>query len=544
MSLESKLGQQMYELLPEVFRTRDNTDYDANGNVLKLGDTAAFLDVHGIFLDKIKATLQQRLVDSFPDVPLDGGPVCQDWLLPYFADLLDVRLVSPDAEGQRQEIANAIAWRKGKGTLRVIEHITEAISGKEAVLQEGWRRVASTPRIGMPMRPDAASGVNLDVSPAGKQVAAIGSRYPGLPAMMADLRWSARALQAPTGDPLVKSSRFGEMATTQWLHANPHAVSCFSGSYEDISRRCVDFRTPDWRRGHIHPGRVLIYLPPYAGFFTAGIKGVNWSKDEIENQSAAFKKRIRIYKDQKGVTVFRNKSLDSGAFVPVRIRGMIELGKDHEGDADADTWRFEGVILENSVIVHGGRLELAQCAARKVVLHSVDLQRPLLTATDSLFKTIENPRALSRLEYCTVLQRTVSEAIVASDCIFIGYIQKDRPSLAPPAAGCIRFSSVHAKQAGGGAQIFRASISRDEVRMFSMKFGDPGCGVLHPETRDAICFGAEDGGEMGTYHHRHYCLRWKAVIDKLGDYMPIGIEPVLIPDERLGCTPPENSLST
>ena len=170
------------------------------------------------------------------------------------------------------------------------------------------------------------------------------------------------------------------------------------------------------------------------------------------------------------------------------------------------------------------------------------LNQPLLSATNSLFKTIENPRALSRLEYCTVLERTVSEAIEASDCIFIGYIQKDRPSLAPPVAGCIRYSRVHPKQAGGGAQLFRASISRDYIRMFSLQFGQPGCSVLHPESRDSLCFGAEDGGEMGAYHHRHYCLRWQAIVNKLGDYMPLGIEPVLIPDERLACKPPKNSL--
>ena len=38
---------------------------------------------------------------------------------------------------------------------------------------------------------------------------------------------------------------------------------------------------------------------------------------------------------------------------------------------------------------------------------------------------------------------------------------------------------------------------------------------------------------MGAYHHKHYALRDEAVIDKLNDYLPVGIEPVLIPDIRL-----------
>ena len=542
MSLESKLGRQMYELLPEVFRARDNNVYDADGKVSEAGDTARFLDAHGVFLDLLRATLEQRLADCFPDTPLDGGLVCQDWLLPYFADLLDVRLVSPDAEGRRREIANAIAWRKGKGTLRVVESISEAIGGEEAELQEGWRRVAMTPRIGMPMRPDAASGVNLDVAPDGSEVAAIGSRYPGLPAAMVDLRWSARALQASATDPLARDSCFGEQETTFWRHANPHGVPCFSDSYEDISRRCVDLRTPDRRLGHAHPKRVLIFQPPEQGFFPPDVKSVNWTRGEILNQSAAFQKLVKIFVDRNGVTVFRNRSLDEGSFVPVRVRHVIDLGDGEEGNPDAGIWRFEGLILAHRVIVHGGCLQLEKCAVRKVLLHSRDISRPLLDATDSLFKIIENPRALSRLEYCTVLDHTLSEAIEASDCLFVGYIRKDRLSPAPPAAGCIRFSRVHPKQAGGGAHIFRSSVSRDAVSMFSRTFGEPGCGVLHPESSEAVCFGAEDGGEVGAYHHRHYCLRRKAVLDKLGDYMPVGMEAVLIPDERLGCKPPTSSL--
>ncbi len=79
----------------------------------------------------------------------------------------------------------------------------------------------------------------------------------------------------------------------------------------------------------------------------------------------------------------------------------------------------------------------------------------------------------------------------------------------------------------------RAPISWHKTDRRPARFGEAGYGVLHPATSESIRFGAEDRGEMGAYHHRHYALRDEAAIDKLSDYLPVGIEPVLIPDIRL-----------
>ena len=92
-----------------------------SGTVQEPGDLARYLDACGELLDALKGTLEQRLADAFPDNPPPGERACQDWLLPYFADLLDVRLVSPEVQGRRNEIANAVAWRQRKGTLSVVE---------------------------------------------------------------------------------------------------------------------------------------------------------------------------------------------------------------------------------------------------------------------------------------------------------------------------------------------------------------------------------------------------------------------------------------
>ena len=71
------------------------------------------------------------------------------------------------------------------------------------------------------------------------------------------------------------------------------------------------------------------------------------------------------------------------------------------------------------------------------------------------------------------------------------------------------------------------------------KFGEYGTGVLHPEAPRSIRFGAEDGGEMGTYHGRRYSSAAEAVRSKLEDYLPVGLQAVLIPDPRLLSAPPE-----
>jgi len=64
-------------------------------------------------------------------------------------------------------------------------------------------------------------------------------------------------------------------------------------------------------------------------------------------------------------------------------------------------------------------------------------------------------------------------------------------------------------------------------------FAEPGYGVLSLETSGAIRFGAEDGGEMGACHHRFYSLKAEAMLDKMREFLPIGIEPVLIHDAHL-----------
>lgn len=516
---EPQLGNVLYQIPPTVYRNRDS------------GDLKKYLAASGEMLDRVYATLQQRLADNFPDNPNDDATmselVCQDWLLPYFAKLLDVRLVSPLVKGRRDEIANAIAWRQRKGTIAVIEQIAQAIAQTEVVMHEGWKRIAITPRINKPLLPATAYGYNSE-PPTDKP--SLAARHPDLPATTVDFRCPSRAVETDAGNPAAQFITVdGE--THIWRQTSLHGTPCFPNSFEDVSRRTVDFRDPNWQRGHFHPRRVLLFAPPPAGFFPPNLISVNWAAEPTDT----FKEYIAIDTSDDKVTIYRNKTFGSENFVPVGINQIIELGSVGEADPNAHTWRFEGVILNHTVTVQGGRLELEQCAARKVEIHSIDEDQPVLTARSCLFEAIQVARGLSQLEYCTVLTDTLSEVVNASDCIFLDIIRKDHVPITPPEQGCIRFSRITPQQKAGGMLL--QQVTTKPVVMFETQFGKHSCGILHPETPKAIISGAEDGGEMGAYHNNYYSLINAAILDKLKDFMPIGITAALIPDNRLLETP-------
>jgi hypothetical protein len=138
--------------------------------------------------------------------------------------------------------------------------------------------------------------------------------------------------------------------------------------------------------------------------------------------------------------------------------------------------------------------------------------------------------------------------LLASDCLFAGDLAltgppDDRPS-------CARFSRVPEEAASEPNLLLPSTTSaepvffdfetcRDGGPRPSTDFGEAGHGVLHPATPEAIASGAEDGGEMGAYHHHRTSLARAAVLAKLGEFLPVGMEAALVPDPRLLAPLPE-----
>jgi hypothetical protein len=486
--LTTAIGKQLYRVLPEVYRTRDGEETGGQE------DLARFLDACGELLDRIRATLDQRLADSFPDNP-PAGTACQPWLIPYFAQLLDVRLVSPDEKGRRDEVANAVAWRQRKGTLTVIEQIAEAVGQMEAEVGEGCGRTAATPRIGMPRLPAGALGEEPAFDDFQRHPL-WAARHPALPTATPDLRYPARAMEVAMAagefpsNPAAKLTTFAGVPVW-WRQVNPHGAPCFPESFDDVSRRTVDLRTPDWRQGYSHPKRVILHAPPPLGFFSPGL-------------------------------------------FPV-----------HKGDRTLDEKKehlLEDLIIDGTLTVKAGRVRLRRCAIRalEVDVPAATMDEPVVDARECLFEKMD-VQGLARLEYCTVLGNCKTGRLQASDCLFAGELELDPGLVKYP--HCIRFSRIppgvlttllthrnttekpvfHAFEFDEGGEVVRRTA----------RFGEPGCAVLHPATPEAVRFGAEDGGEMGAHHGWRYSLLLAAVLDKLKEFLPVGMEAVIVPDLRL-----------
>jgi len=654
-----------YRHLPERWRERDNARRSDTGAFVP-GDLQQLLSVYGELLDALYRTLRQRYYDCFPDfddeLPDGQGRQrgCQPWVLPYIAQLLDVTPLSPLDSGRRAEVANAIDWRQRKGTLDVAERIFEDVAELEAEIHEGWRRLAVAARPGLALLPAASFGeVELVIAGAAADarayLAPARARHPGLPNGSVDLRYVSRAVRSDGSDPTVQRTRYphielpagmpadaaaAERARVRnegllWRQANRHGAPCFGGSYQDVSVRTVDLRTPDWRRGHAHPRRVVLHTLPFEGFCPGNAVDVPWApigtllaaslplpaelplllvsaNGSVSLRAATPSQRVWIrgpvvlagagtwhfedldfdtaptaatgsvvlercqLSDVAGVNfvgstrqidwatlapaVLALAALPAGhpvelvlagnavdvrrreATVPARLTGQAHLTLDR-------VWRFEDLWLDDELKQSAGRVSLERCAIRRLHSHLIDVAQPVLSARSCLFGVLLAPRGRVELEYCTVLDRCVAEALWASDCIFMKFPRKDLLDVPPdvPEAGCIRYSRLPTLtdlplwMADGVVSDLRVALSTCTAAtpvFVADDFGQPGCGVLHPASSAALRYGAEDGAELGAYHELRHTLREQAVLDKLADYLPLGIEAVLVPDPSLRCAPP------
>ena len=247
---------------------------------------------------------------------------------------------------------------------------------------------------------------------------------------------------------------------------------------------------------------------------------------------------------------------------------------------------LEDIVFQGEIEVSGGKFVLIRSTAESLTVStalSLDADNeviPALTAKDCLFDNLTVASGLARLEYCTVMGEADCKHLQASDCIFAGsIINVKKPvtkELPPPFFNCVRYSNIPAgivnvvENEDKSDPLWQVAsalrlIDKDdkisprsntlekpvfidfdfcengELVERAAEFGDMDYGVLDPATSDTIRFGAEDGGEMGACHHKYYSLKAEAVLDKMREFLPVGIEPVLIQDTRLLHVPPEQT---
>src|SRR5262245_42847694 len=148
---EAYYAEKLWSLLPAIYRALDTDQFNANGPLRELVDRIG-----------AQAAILRRSIDRmWEDQSIE---TCDDWIIPYIADLLATRLVaSLDARGQRLDVAKTIYYRRRKGTVALLEELAADITGWEARAVEFFRRMGRTrhgldPEIGLPAATDDATG--------------------------------------------------------------------------------------------------------------------------------------------------------------------------------------------------------------------------------------------------------------------------------------------------------------------------------------------------------------------------------------------------
>lgn len=144
-------ADKLWNLIPNVYRAQDTDTFGGKGPLRELVERIG-----------IQAAVLRRSMDRlWQDQSIE---TCDDWVIPYIADLLATNLVaSLDARGQRLDVAKTIYYRRRKGTVGILEEIAHDITGWDARVIEFFHRLGRTrhnfdPEIGLPSQTDDPPG--------------------------------------------------------------------------------------------------------------------------------------------------------------------------------------------------------------------------------------------------------------------------------------------------------------------------------------------------------------------------------------------------
>ncbi len=133
----------LFARLPEIYRIRD-------AEQAPQGQLQAYLALVEDAFSAVHANIDELYHDFFIDT-------CDDWVIPYLADLVGTSHLKGDPRTLRMDVADTIALRRRKGTLGAIERLANDLTGWAArgvELREnlGWQQHLNH------QRPDALNG--------------------------------------------------------------------------------------------------------------------------------------------------------------------------------------------------------------------------------------------------------------------------------------------------------------------------------------------------------------------------------------------------
>ena len=130
-NFERYFAEKIWEMIPAIYRHED-------GIAEEPGVLRALVEILAEQAAILRRSHDRLWEDQFIEF-------CNDWAVPYIADLVGTRLVSAlNKRGRRVDVAKTIYYRRRKGTLRVLEELISDITGWEGVVVENFRRLGRT----------------------------------------------------------------------------------------------------------------------------------------------------------------------------------------------------------------------------------------------------------------------------------------------------------------------------------------------------------------------------------------------------------------
>ncbi|MFB3132598.1 MAG: hypothetical protein ACE10K_08780, partial [Rhodothermales bacterium] len=148
---EQYFAEKLWEMIPGIYRHEDGLA--DNPDVLR-----ALVEILAGQAAIVRRSHDRLWDDQFIEL-------CDDWAVPYLADLVGTRLVSVlNTRGRRVDVAKTIYYRRRKGTLRVLEELISDITGWDGTVVENFRRLGRT-RHGLDPQPGPFAGQRSGTMP-------------------------------------------------------------------------------------------------------------------------------------------------------------------------------------------------------------------------------------------------------------------------------------------------------------------------------------------------------------------------------------------
>jgi hypothetical protein len=123
--------KRIYDLLPEIYRQRDaENDYSLR----------PLMDIIAEQLEIVQSDISGLYENWFIET-------CDEWVVPYIADLLRVKIpnpVSSSTYSQRAWVANILRYRRRKGTAAMLEFLAKDVTGWDAKVVEFFENLITT----------------------------------------------------------------------------------------------------------------------------------------------------------------------------------------------------------------------------------------------------------------------------------------------------------------------------------------------------------------------------------------------------------------